>query len=128
MELRTTTGGKGAIWFHTDKDLSKGHRVALNNDRDDPVWWRMSGSLVSVRNLTKSFVKENDWFTMDITVDGKAIQVFINGNPVVEYIEPEVPFRTGAHASSLLSSGTFAIVSEGKGTIQFRTISVLSLD
>jgi hypothetical protein len=128
LELRTTKGGKGAIRFHTDAALSKGYCVALNNDCNDPVWWKMSGSLVSVRNLTKSFVKEGDWFTMDITVNGKAIQVFINGYPVVEYIEPAVPFRTGAHESALLSSGTFALVSEGNGEIQFRRISVTALD
>ena len=128
LELRTTKGGKGAIWFHTDQGLSKGYSVAINNDRDDPVWWRMSGSLLSVRNLTKSFVKENDWFTMDITVQGKAINVFINGFPVVEYIEPATPFRNGDFASSLLSSGTFALISEGTGTIQFRSISVTALD
>jgi len=128
MELRTTTGGKGAVWFHTDTALSKGYCVAINNDRNDSIWWRMTGSLVSVRNLTKSFVKENDWFTMDITVKGKAVNVSVNGYPVVEYIEPSAPFRTGAHVSSLLSSGTFALVGEGTGDIQFRNISVKALD
>jgi hypothetical protein len=128
LELRTTQGGKGAVWFHTDPALNKGYQVAINNDRDDPEWWRMSGSLVSVRNLTKSFVKENDWFTMDITVEGKAVSVFINGRSVVEYIEPAAPFRTAAYASSLLSSGTFAVVSEGKGELQFRCIRVKILD
>ena len=128
LELRSTAGGKGAIWFHTDAALSKGYRVAINNDRDDSVWWRMSGSLISVRNLTKSFVKENEWFTMDITVEGQAISVLINGRPVVEYIEPAAPFRTAAHASSLLSSGTFALAGEGKGELQFRRISVTALD
>jgi hypothetical protein len=128
MELRTTQEGKGAVWFHTNKDLSKGYCVSINNDRNDSIWWRMSGSLVSVRNLTKSFVKENDWFTMDITVYGKAVNVFINGQPVVEYIEPVTPFRIAAHASTLLSSGTFALVSEGKGDIQFRRIQLKVLD
>ena len=128
LELRTTTGGKGAVWFHTDENLSKGYCVAINNDRDDPVWWKMSGSLVSVRNLTKSFVKENDWFTMDITVNGKAVNVFINGNPVVEYIEPVAPYRVEAFAKTLLSSGTFALVGSGRGEIQFRNISVTTLE
>jgi len=128
MEIRTATGGKGAVWFHTDTALSKGYCVAINNDRTDSIWWRMSGSLVSVRNLTKSIVKENEWFTMDITVKGKAVNVSINGYPVVEYIEPAAPFRTEAHASALLSSGTFALVGEGNGDLQFRRISVKVLD
>jgi hypothetical protein len=128
LELRTTAGGKGAVWFHTDPNLSKGYRVAINNDRDDPVWWKMSGSLVAVRNLTKSFVKEDDWFTLDVTVEGKAITVCINGNPVVEYIEPAMSFRSEEHAAALLSKGTFAIVGEGDGAIEIKRISVEVLD
>jgi hypothetical protein len=128
LEMRTTQGGKGAVWFHTGPELDKGYRVAINNDRDDPVWWKMSGSLVAVRNLTKSFVKEDDWFTLDITVEGKAITVQINGNPVVEYIEPAEPFRTADHAAARLSEGTFAIVGEGAGAIEIKKITVATLD
>ncbi|MDR1937808.1 MAG: DUF1080 domain-containing protein [Tannerellaceae bacterium] len=124
LELQTTQGGKGALWFHTDPSLSKGYRIAINNDRDDPLWWKMSGSLVAVRNLTKSFVGEDEWFTLDVIVEGKAITVNINGNPVVEYIEPAAPFRTGAYATALLSEGTFALVSEGTGEIQVGNITV----
>ena len=128
LELRTTQGGKGAVWFHTDQALSKGYRVAINNDRDDPVWWKMSGSLVAVRNLTKSFVKEEEWFTLDITAEGKAVTVSVNGNPVVEYIEPAEPFRTAEHAAARLSEGTFALVSEGSGAIEIRNITVAAIN
>ncbi|MDR1161233.1 MAG: DUF1080 domain-containing protein [Tannerellaceae bacterium] len=128
LEVRTTPGGKGAIWFHTDASLSKGYSIAVNNDRTDPVWWKMTGSLVSVRNLTKSFVKENDWFTMDIIAEGKKVTVNINGNPVVEYIEPESPYRIAPHTDALLSEGIFALVSEGSGDIQFKNILVTSLN
>jgi hypothetical protein len=128
LELRTTQGGKGAVRFHTDASLTKGYCVAINNDRDDPVWWKMSGSLVAVRNLTKSFVRENEWFTLDITVRGQAVTVGINGSPVVEYIEPSAPFRTGDHAAALLSEGTFALESEGEGTIEIKRINVETID
>jgi hypothetical protein len=128
LELRTTPGGKGAVWFHTDQSLAKGYRIALNNDREDPVWWKMSGSLTGVRNLTKSFVEEGDWFTLGIRVEGKAISVYINGNPVVEYIEPALPFRNGAYAAARLSEGSFAIAGEGEGAIEIRQIDVEALD
>ena len=42
MDVRTTTGGKGYIGIHTDATDRKGYRIALNNDREDPVWWRMT--------------------------------------------------------------------------------------
>lgn len=123
LEARTTEGGKGYVGFHTDQ-TGKGYRVAINNDLTDPDWWRMTGSLLSVRNLTKSFVKENDWFDMKIKVEGRLVTVKINGEPVVEYIEPVAPFRTEAHSKTVLSEGVFSLVSTGNGTIQFRNISV----
>ncbi|MCD8193136.1 MAG: DUF1080 domain-containing protein, partial [Tannerellaceae bacterium] len=127
MELRTVDGGKGFVGIHTDA-TGKGYRVAINNDREDPVWWRMTGSLLSVRNLTKSFVKDNEWFTMDIRVEGKAITVKINGEPVVEYIEPATPLRTGANSSRLLGEGSFSLHSNGNGKIEFKEIAVTPLD
>lgn len=128
MELKTTPGGKGFIGFHTAQGEEKGYRIAINNDRDDPVWWRMTGSLLSVRNLTKSFVKDNEWFRMSIRVEGQSVTVHINGEPVVEYIEPSQPFRTEAHSKALLSEGSFRFASTGTGSIEFREISVEPLD
>jgi len=128
MELRTTPGGKGYLCFHTDSLNVKGYRIAINNDRNDSVWWRMTGSLMSVRNLTKSFVKENEWFKMSVRVEGKAITVCINGEPVVEYIEPSSPFRKGQNIDALLSEGFFSFTSTGKGEIQCKSIVVKTID
>jgi hypothetical protein len=124
VELRTTTGGKGFIGFHTDQSAGKGYRIAINNDRNDQVWWKMTGSLLSVRNLTKSFVKENDWFQMTIRVTGNLVTVLINGEPVVEYIQPSEPYRITPNETLLLSEGTFALVNNGTGEIHVKTISV----
>ena len=128
LRLRTTPGGKGAVWFHTDPALKKGYRIALNNNTADPVWWKMTGSLVSVRNLTKSLAKENEWFQLNIRVEGREISVRIDGEPVVEYIEPTAPYRTDEHKYALLSTGTFALVSEGPGSIQIEKIEVKEVD
>ena len=124
LEVKTDQGGKGAVCFHSDVTASKGYKVAINNDVTDPVWWKMSGSLLSVRNLTKSFVKENQWFAMKIKVEGKAVSVLIDGAPVVEYTEPVAPYRTEANANTRLSEGLFALISTGNGNIQFRKIEV----
>ncbi|WP_102406145.1 DUF1080 domain-containing protein [Parabacteroides bouchesdurhonensis] len=128
MEVKTSPGAKGDVWFHTDNALDKGYCIAINNDRNDPVWWKMTGSLESVRNLTKSFVKENEWFKMRIAVEGKAITVDINGEPVVEYIEPTAPYRIAPNTKALLSEGTFAIVNNSGKEIQCRNITVNVLD
>ena len=124
LEVKTDQGGKGAVCFHSDVTASKGYKVAINNDVTDPVWWKMSGSLLSVRNLTKSFVKENQWFAMKIKVEGKAVSVLIDGAPVVEYTEPVAPYRTEVNTNARLSEGLFALISTGSGNIQFRKIEV----
>jgi len=123
MELRTLSKGKGFIGIHTDP-TEKGYRIIINNDREDPVWWRMTGSLFSVRNLTKSFVKDDEWFKMNIKVEGQLITVRINDELVVEYIEPSEPYRKGLNAKALLSEGTFSVVSTGNGSIEFRKLVV----
>ena len=127
-EIRTQNKGKGAIWFHTDPALDKGYSIAINNDFDDPVWWKMTGSLVSVRNLPKSFVRDDEWFTLQIKVEGQLVYVTVNGTPIVEYIEPQQPWRTAEHANTRLSKGTFAFQSTGTGTIQYRDIHVEALE
>lgn len=127
LQLRTTPGGKGSIWFHTDPALNKGYQIAINNDRNDPTWWKMTGSLMSVRNLTKSFVKENDWFTMNIKVEGQNVKVKINDELVVDYIQPAEPYRVAPNNNALCSEGTLALVSSGTGDIQFKNIAIEAL-
>ncbi len=128
MQVMTTEGGKGALFFHTNPGLKKGYSVAINNNREDPIWWKMTGSLLYVRNLTKSFIKDNTWFKLDVLVEGNAITVKIDGNTVVEYIQPADPYRERTDINSLLGEGTFAIVSEGTGKILFRDITATPLD
>lgn len=125
MELRTVGSAKGEVWFHTDTALSRGYRVAINNDSRDSTWWRTTGSLLSVRNVTKDFVRDGEWFTMTVKVSGKAVDVDINGTPVVRYVEPAKPYRIGENVAAILSEGTFAFTSTSTvGEIQFRKITV----
>ena len=83
---------------------------------------------MSVRNLTKSFVKENEWFDMDIRVEGQAVTICVNGEPVVEYIEPQHPYRISPNEKALLSEGTIELTSNGEGSVEFKNISIETLD
>lgn len=124
MKIKTSPGAKGAVYFHTNDQLGKGYQIVLNNNTDDSEWWKKTGSLSSVRNLTKSFVKENEWFDLNLIVDGKIIIVKINNEPVVEYIEPVNPYRIEPNNNALLSAGTIALVNDSESDIQFKDISI----
>lgn len=126
ITARTVDNGKGTIAFHTDNNEERGYQVALNNDLESPQWWTKTGSLLAVRNLTKSTVQTNEWFNLAIRVEGKAITVKLNGSPVVEYIEPGAPYRTTPNAKQLLSSGKF-ILNCTEGVIEFQSVSVTTL-
>lgn len=126
-KLRTTNKGKGAIAFHSSKE-NKGYKVAINNDTSDKVWWRMTGSLLSVRNLTKSLAKDGEWFDLTIRVEGQEISVFVGDQIMVKYIEPKNPYRIAPHDNYLLSKGTFEILSESEGAIEVKDIYVEQLD
>ena len=127
MQLRTQPEAKGYIAFHTDKELVKGYKVAINNDINDPIWWKMTGSLLSVRNLTKVFIPNNTWFDMRIRVAGQHIAVYINNEPVVEYVEPTQPYRIAPNEQTRLSEGILAFVNTGNQPIEFRNIQATAL-
>lgn len=127
ITARTVEKGKGEVIFHTDDNLARGYQVALNNDKSAAQWWTKTGSLLHVRNLTQSTVKDNAWFDMKIRVEGAAISVLINDMPVVEYLEPATPYRTEEHAQQRLSEGTFAVRSS-EGTIEIRSVEVTPLN
>jgi len=125
--MRTVNNGKGFIAFHTD-DTGKGYRVAVNNDQNDSAWWRMTGSLLMVRNLTKSLVEDGKWFNMAIRVEGQVITVKVNDILVVEYIEPENPLRKSPYEKCLLSEGTIMLLNQGEGNIELKNISIETID
>ena len=55
------------------------------------------------------YVKDNEWFTMYITVQGKRVIVKLNDKVVLDYTEPENVKRNAGDEQRVLSSGTFAL-------------------
>jgi len=115
-EVKTAPKANSGIYFHTKFQKTgwpeKGYEVQINNTHPGSGSYRelkKTGSLYAVRNIFKSPVRDNEWFTMHITVRGRHIQVKLNDLPVVDYIEPEKPVRRGEHVGSVLSHGTFCL-------------------
>ncbi len=126
VTARTIGNGKGEIRFHTDKNGNGGYAVALNNHLESPQWWTKTGSLLSVRNLTKSIVKNDEWFDVRIKVEGKKISVAVNKELLVEYNEPENPYRTPENVGQILSGGAIS-VQNTEGFIEIKSIEITPL-
>jgi hypothetical protein len=109
-EVKTTPGSNSGIYFHTAFQQggwpSKGYEVQVNNSHTD---WRRTGSLYAIQDVKDVLVKDNEWYTEEIIVQGKKVTILVNGKAVVEYTEPDNAQRSKDMSGRVLSSGTFAL-------------------
>jgi len=117
-EIMTKPGANSGIYFHTEYQETgwprKGYEVQVNNTHTD---WRKTGSLYGIKDIRQSPVRDNEWFTQHIIVDGRHITVKINGKTILEYTEPEEAGRRKTPRA--LSSGTFALQGHDPGSVVY---------
>lgn len=124
-EVMTYPGANSGIYFHTAYQErgwpDKGYEVQVNNSHTD---WRRTGSLYGINDVREVYVKDYEWYTEYIRVEGKKITIRINDKTVVEYTEPDDVKRPLRR----LSSGTFALQGHDPGSIvHYRNIQVRPL-
>jgi hypothetical protein len=106
-KVMTMPGSNSGLYFHTkyqEKSWpSKGYEVQVNNSHTD---WKRTASLYDIKDVKETYVKDNEWYTETILVQGKRIITKINDQVVVDYTEPDNIDQTKGRK---LSSGTFAI-------------------
>lgn len=128
-DVMTTPGSNSGIYFHT-KYQEKGwpaigFEVQVNNSHTD---WRRTGSLYAINDVRDTYVKDNEWYTEEIIVVGKAITVKINGKTVMEYTEPAVVPDSSVQGKRRIGSGTFALQGhDPKSKVYYRNIQVRNL-
>ena len=127
-EVMTYPGSNSGIYFHTVFQESgwpaKGYEVQVNNSHTD---WRRTGSLYGIEDVKEVYVKDYEWYTEYIKVQGKRITIKINDKTVVDYTEPENVKRSAGNAQRVISSGTFALQGHDPNSIvHFRNIMVRS--
>ena len=134
VDVKTENNSTSSIYFHTgylEKGLpQKGYECEADNSSpvDSVPDWVKTGSLTDVRNLSRSPVNDGEWFNYRIIVRGKTIGTYINDQLIVDYTEPENPFRIESEKERKLSSGTFALrCSDSTGTVYFKNIKVRPL-
>jgi len=134
-QVMTRPGANSGIYIHTAYQQagwpSAGFEVQVANTAEGANGYmerKKTGSLYSVRNVYKQFVNDNDWFTMHILVRGKQIQIRLNDMLVVDYVEPDEPFRADFAFGRVINHGTFALQGHDPGsTTYFKDIRVRPL-
>jgi len=121
-DVMTKLNANSGIYLHTKFQESGwpgiGYESQVNQTHGDP---KKSGGLYNVVNVFKTPVKDDEWYTHYIKVEGKHVIVKLNDNVVVDYTEPEPLDRRGPR----LSSGTFALQGHDPGSeVHYRNIMV----
>lgn len=128
-DVMTTPGSNSGIYIHTayqEKSWpSKGYEIQVNNSHTD---WRRTGSLYAIEDVKELYVKDNEWYTEYVMVQGKRIVIKINDKTVVDYTEPANLKRDAGQEGRMLSSGTFALQAhDPKSKVYFKNIMVKTL-
>lgn len=127
-DVMTFPGANSGIYFHTIYQESSwpknGYEVQVNNSHTD---WRRTGSLYGIDDIKEIYVKDNEWFTEDILVEGKRVLIKLNNRTVVDYTEPENLQRPDDPGRKI-SSGTFALQGHDPNSkVYFKNILVRPL-
>lgn len=134
-EVLARPGANSGIYFHTEYQASgfpsKGFEAQVANTYTGTggyVEMKKTGSLYGVRNLNRSPVRDDEWFTMRITVRGKRVQIRLNDRLVVDYVEPENWVPDATRPGRRLGRGTFALQGHDAGSrVRFRNLRVRPL-
>jgi hypothetical protein len=127
VDARTLPRANGGIYILTefqDKGWpGKGFEVQVNNSYvNDP---RKTGSLYQVQDVTQDLVKDNEWFTQHIVVQGNTITVRLNDKEVVRWTQPEGWNGTPEFPARRIAPGTIALQGHDAGsTVYYKNIMI----
>jgi len=132
VDVKAEANSNGGIYFHTqyqDKDWpARGFEVQVCNDsyRRDP---RKTGSLYKIVDImNESPVKDNEWFTMHVIVQGRHVVINVNDKKVVDWTQTQPPTPPIDVPERVIDSGTFALQGhDARSTVYYKNIRVKPL-
>jgi hypothetical protein len=130
IDVMTRPNSNGGVYFHTAYEAegwpSKGFEVQVNNSHKD---WRRSGGLYAVEDVREPPSVDNKWFTEHIVVRGDRVQIFIDGEKVVDWTQPKGWTPPQNMEGRFLRAGhTFALQGHDPGsTVYYKNIRVKPL-
>jgi hypothetical protein len=128
-EVMTTPGSNAGIYFHTKYQPTGwpkyGYECQVNVSHTDP---KKTSSLYGVENVADPGLKDNEWYTQEIIVQGRRIQLKVNGKTLVDYTEPEGKQADSEQFERRLGEGTFALQAHDPNSkVFFRNLRVKKL-
>lgn len=129
-EVKTTPGSNSGLYFHTRYQAEGwpkyGHECQVNVTHADP---KRTSSLYGVVNIPDPPVKDNEWYTQEIVVEGHRVRLILNGQTMVDYTEPADKPAESEQFERRLGEGTFAIQAHDPDSkVYFRNMRVKKLD
>lgn len=123
-QVKTMPGSNSGMFVHTTyQDTgwpSKGYEIQVNQTHTD---WRKTGSVYGLQDVKETFVKDDEWYTEQITVQGKKVTIRVNDKIINDYTEPDSISRGSSNKK--LSSGTIALQGhDPKSKVLFKDIMV----
>jgi hypothetical protein len=96
VKVKTFWLANSGIYFHTVYQESgwpsQGMEIQVNNTHigeGDYIELKKMGSLYAIRNLYKTFGRDNEWMTVKARIESNRVQVWLNGVKTVDYLQPE---------------------------------------
>ena len=103
VEVRARAGANSGFYFHTAYQEqgwpAQGFEVQVDYSQKEHDGYRenkMTGRLYGIRNVYKAMAKDDEWFTLGVTVQKPRVEIRVNGTLVVSWIEPPGPLPAGA--------------------------------
>jgi hypothetical protein len=94
--VMTLPGSNSGIFIHTKYQEegwpTQGYEIQVNQSHTD---WRRTGSVYGIQDVKETFVKDNEWYTEHVIVQGKKITVKVNDKVINEYTEGETTKLVG---------------------------------
>lgn len=123
-KVKTMPGANSGMFIHTAYQEKgwpeQGYEIQVNQTHTD---WRKTGSVYAFQDVKETFVKDDEWYTEHITVQGKQVTVKVNDKVINTYTEPDsISQGTGRKR---LSRGTVALQGhDPKSKVYYKDIQI----
>lgn len=123
-QVKTMPGSNSGMFIHTAYQPkgwpSQGYEIQVNQSHTD---WRKTGSVYGLQDVKDVFVKDEEWYTEHIIVQGKKVVIKVNDKVINDFTEPDSV--SNGNSPKKLSSGTIALQGhDPKSKVYFKDIMI----